>query len=195
MGVFEKAKNITDTDLRIVVTGSSDPAEALRRHVLRLEETQRQLKGPEGFLDRQREWLEESVERKLGLAEEWDKRAAAAVEADRDDLARHAIRRKKELLRSLNEDRQSLNDLMPQLEEVRSRLKNIRRKIAKAREVRATLCDDPEFTPTESAASEPATPAAGSPTSEDDVLDQAGEGEVDEELRRLKRRLGPGRDS
>ncbi|HUW59294.1 MAG TPA: hypothetical protein VMZ92_21855, partial [Planctomycetota bacterium] len=104
MGLFEKARNITDTELRVVVAESADPAGSLRRHILSLEESQRQLRSSQGFLRRQRDWLEKSAERKLSLAEEWEKRALTAARQDRDDLARHALVRKKELLRSMGED-------------------------------------------------------------------------------------------
>ncbi|HUV39385.1 MAG TPA: hypothetical protein VMY39_07205, partial [Planctomycetota bacterium] len=121
MGLLEQARNITDTDLRLLVQESSEPEEALRRHILSLEESQRQLKSSQGFLTRQSTWLEKSAERKLSLAEEWDRRALTAARGDRDDLARHALLRKKELLRSMSEDRRQLERILPQLREVEER--------------------------------------------------------------------------
>jgi phage shock protein A len=191
MGLFEKTKNITDTDLRIVVQGSDDPSEALRRHILSLEESQRQLKSSQGFLERQRQWLESSAERKLSLAEEWAKRAAAAArqtEGSGDDLARHALLRKKELLRSMGEDRRQLEGLVGQLAEVERRLGQVRQKILKARAVRERLFGEG------AAAVEPASAGAAAPPEPrperpPTTLSAQEQREIDEELRDLKRRL------
>jgi len=192
MGLLEKSKNITDTDLRLLVQQSAEPREALRRHILSLEESQRQLRSSQGFLGRQCTWLERSAERKLELAEEWDRRALTAARAERDDLAKHALLRKKELLRSMSEDRRQLERLQPQLAEVEERLGAVRRKIAKSRAVRATLFDE---TGGEAAAEDddppdagPSRPAGGDADAAGDLTERE-QAELDEELRDLKRRL------
>jgi phage shock protein A len=142
MGLFEQARNITDTDLRIIVQESSDPSEAMRRHILSLEESHRQLKSSLNTLERQRAWLENSAERKLTLAEEWDKRAATAALGARDDLARHALLRKKELLQSMAEDRRQLEQVLPQLSDVQARQNEVHGKILKARAVRSKFFEE-----------------------------------------------------
>ncbi len=139
MGLFERARNITDTNLRILVQESQDPEEALRRHILSLEESQRQLRGSEEVMGRQRDWLESSAERKLTLAEEWSRRAEAAQRGGRADLASHARERKEELMRSMGEDRRQLETLRPQLEETSRRLEDLREKVRKARAAREQL--------------------------------------------------------
>ena len=144
MGIFEKARAITDTDLRILVEGSEDPEESLRRHILNLEESHRQLRGSQGVMDRQRQWLESSAERKLSLAEEWQRRAEAASRQGREDLANHALERKQELMLSMGEDRRQLEALRPQLGETERRLEDLREKIRKARAVRERLFGKPD---------------------------------------------------
>ena len=139
MGLFERARNITDTNLRILVEESGDPEETLRRHILSLEESQRQLRGSEEVMARQREWLESSAERKLTLAEEWQRRGEASEGQGRADLASHARERKEELMRSMGEDRRQLEALRPQLEETSRRLEDLREKVRKARAVREQL--------------------------------------------------------
>jgi phage shock protein A len=139
LGILEKAKNITDTDLRLVVTQASDPEAALRRHILSLEESQRQLRGSEEHLARQCDWLQAGIDRKLALAESWDKREAQAKAAGREDLAQHARERKNELLAQLAEDRRELDRVAPQVSEVRTRLEEVRAKIVKARDARKQL--------------------------------------------------------
>jgi len=189
MGLFEKAKSITDTDLRILVQESSEPEEALRRHILSLEESQRQLRSSEGFLGRQSTWLEKSAERKLTLAEEWDRRALTAAREDRDDLARHALLRKKELLRSMAEDRRQLERILPQLREVEERLAGVRRKILKSKAVRTKLFGGNGVDLSEET---PRTPERESRRRVDDDIASLTEHEareLDDELKDLKRRL------
>ena len=190
MGLFEKARNITDTELRVVVAESADPAGSLRRHILSLEESQRQLRSSQGFLRRQRDWLEKSAERKLSLAEEWEKRALTAARQDRDDLARHALVRKKELLQSMGEDRRQLERILPQLEEADRRLSEVRQKILKARAVRTRLFGEGE-TGVLDADDAASTDTAGSrPVErEESDLTERERQELDEELEDLKRRL------
>jgi phage shock protein A len=195
MGIFEKAKNITDTDLRVMLEDSSEPAQTLRRHILSLEESQRQLKSSQGFLERQRAWLEASAERKLRLAEEWEGRAASAARQSRDDLARHALLRKKELLRSMGDDRAQLEHILPQLAELDGRLGEVRQKILKAKSVRARFFDG-ETTATTPApgdvdAQTPHDPASPPPASDDSRrLTESERQELDDELADLKRRMG-----
>jgi phage shock protein A len=151
MGLFERARNITDTNLRILVAESSDPEEALRHHILSLEESQRQLRGSEEVMESQRQWLESSAERKLNLAEEWQRRAEAEERQGRADLATHAVERKQELMRSMGEDRRQLETLRPQLEETSRRLEDLREKVRKARAAREQLFGEtPGAGPTES---------------------------------------------
>jgi len=190
MGLLEKSKNITDTDLRVLVQESPEPEAALRRHILSLEESQRQLKSSQGFLARQCTWLERSAERKLELAEEWDKRALTAARQNRDDLAKHALLRKKELLRSMSEDRRQLERILPQLREVEDGLSEVRRKIAKSRAVRAKLFDADDADA--AADAEPdgsAGPGRPAPVAGASELTEREQAELDEELKDLKRRL------
>ena len=190
MGLMEKAKNITDTSLRILVRDSSDPSEALRQHILSLEESQRQLGSSRGFLERQRKWLESSAERKLKLAEEWESRAATAAKSGRDDLARHALLRKRELLRSMSEDRRQLVQILPQLEELEGRVCEVRQKILKARAARAKAFGAGGTVPEEEESSG-AAPTAASHADDgiEEALPEGERKELDEELDDLKRRL------
>jgi hypothetical protein len=195
MGIFEKAKNITDTDLRVMLQDSSEPAQTLRRHILSLEESQRQLKSSQGFLERQRAWLEASAERKLRLAEEWEGRAASAARQSRDDLARHALLRKKELLRSMGDDRAQLEHILPQLAELDGRLGEVRQKILKAKSVRARFFDGETTAPApvpDDADARTAGAAASPPPAPDDSgrLTESERQELDDELADLKRRMG-----
>jgi len=193
MGIFEKAKNITDTDLRIMLQDSSEPAQTLRRHILSLEESQRQLKSSQGFLERQRAWLEASAERKLRLAEEWEGRAAGAARQSRDDLARHALLRKKELLRSMGDDRAQLERILPQLAELDGRLGEVRQKILKAKSVRARFFEGETASPSAPDLDAQTPPEAVSPPSVADDsrrLTESERRELDQELEDLKRRMG-----
>jgi len=195
MGLFEQAKNITDTDLRILLQESSEPAETLRRHILSLEESQRQLKSSQGFLERQRKWLEASAERKLRLAEEWEGRAASAARQSRDDLARHALLRKKELLRSMSEDRTQLERILPQLQELDGRLGEVRQKILKAKSVRERFFEgDPARTPDRADTDTRASGSAPGVERDSPELTESERQELDEELKDLKRRMETGSD-
>jgi phage shock protein A len=147
MGIFEKARSITDTDLRILVQEADDAEEALRRHILSLEESHRQLEGSRGTLDRQHRWLEASAERKLALAEEWRRRADASKAQGREDLAIHARERQQELMLSMGEDRRQLEAIRPQLAEADRRIEDLREKIRKARAAREKLFGDAESGP------------------------------------------------
>jgi hypothetical protein len=196
MGIFEKAKSITDTDLRVMLEDSSEPAQTLRRHILSLEESQRQLKSSQGFLERQRAWLEASAERKLRLAEEWEGRAATAARQSRDDLARHALLRKKELLRSMGDDRAQLEHIFPQLAGLDERLGEVRQKILKAKSVRARFFDGETTTATKPAPEDalvqsPHDPASPPPVPDDSRrLTESEQQELDDDLADLKRRMG-----
>ncbi len=190
MGIFEKARNITDTDLRILLEKASEPSDALRRHILSLEESQRQLRSSRNFLEKQRTWLENSAERKLGLAEEWESRAMTAARQDRDDLARHALIRKKELLLSMSEDRRQLERILPQLTQTEGQAREVRKKILKAKALRSRLFEDGKVgTLTDDDVAELESEDDSPTTTDRAERSQFDEQELDNELEDLKRRL------
>ena len=139
MGLFEQARNITDTDLRVVLTQSDQPVDALKAHILKLEASQRELVRSEEFLVRQRDWLEQAVERSLGVAEQSAARAEKMVAAGREDLAREALLDKKESMRQMSADARQLERLERSLAEARGQRAQLEARINQARRIRARI--------------------------------------------------------
>ena len=139
MGIFEQARNITDTSLRLVLDASDEPAEALKRHILKLEASLRDLARSEESIVRQCQWLGANVERNLKLAEASEARAAKLLELGREQPARETLRDKRESVRQVSADQRRLAPLEASLSGVRDQLQQLQRRITQAKKVRARL--------------------------------------------------------
>ena len=194
MGLFEQARNITDTDLRLVLTESSQPVDALKKHILKLEASLRELVRGEEYLVKQREWLDQAVERNLKLAEQSEARAARMLELGREEEARGALLEKRESLGQMSADRRQLEREERTLTDLRRQRRQLEQRIDQARRIRVRMAAGEPLSESDlhPVPSEP--PAEPEPVRPAPELSPGDEDELTKEIERLRRQSkGPPR--
>ena len=197
MGISEQARNVTDTSLKLVLTTSDDPAQALKRHILKLEASHRDLARSEESVVNQCRWLSDNIERNLKLAGAEEARAGKLIERNQEAPARDALRDKRDALRRATADQRKLAQLEDSLPALRDQLRGLRERIDQAKTLRTRMTAgeklregdlhrqaDPTTPPS------PPVPAPARQSLPDDptpALDE--EKELDRELERLRDRL------
>ena len=195
MGISEQARNVTDTSLRLVLTTSDDPSQALKRHILKLEASHRDLLQSETSVVNQCRWLSDNIERNLKLARAEEVRAGKLIEHKQDQRARDALRDKRDALRRTTADQRKLAQLEDSLPALREQLRELRERIDQARTLRtrmtagetvqeSDLHRQTEPTPPSTAPTPARRDLPNEPTS---TLDE--EKELDREMQRLRDRL------
>ena len=195
MGISEQARNVTDTSLKLVLTTSDDPVQALKRHILKLEASHRDLARSEGSVVNQCRWLSDNIERNLKLAQAEETRAQKLLEHNQEKSARDALRDKRDALRRTTADQRKLTQLENSLPALRDQLRGLRERIDQAKALRTRMTagenlqesDLHRQTEPTSQSPAPAPERQDLPDEPTLVLDE--EKELDRELERLRDRL------
>jgi phage shock protein A len=139
MGLLERAKNLLTTSLSDLLAKAESPERMLAAHILELTQIERQ--GRRSLLDVIKE--EKILQRKLTELKEaealWQGRAEAALQRERDDLARRALIRKRELAREKATLSQEVDNLRRVKDDLKNTLRSIRERMETARRERARL--------------------------------------------------------
>lgn len=139
MGLLERAKNILTTSLSDLLAKAESPPRMLAAHILELTKIERQ--GRRSLLDVIRE--EKRLAQKLAQIEEemalWQSRAEAALERERDDLARRALIRKRELAQEAADLSKEIENLGQVKADLKNTLRSITERMETARRERARL--------------------------------------------------------
>jgi len=139
MGLLERARNILKTSLSDLLAKAESPQRMLAAHILELTKIERQ--GRRSLLDVLKQ--EKILSQKLAEIEEaealWQSRAEAALEKERDDLARRALIRKRELTRQAADLSKEIESLRRVKADLKNTLSSITERMETARRERARL--------------------------------------------------------
>ncbi len=142
MGLLERARNILTTSLSDLLAKAESPQRMLAAHILELTRIERQ--GRRSLLDVIKE--EKRLQQKLTEIAEaealWQDRAEMALEKERDDLAKGALLRKRELARQAAELSQEIDNLRQVKDDLKNTLRSITERMEAARRERARLLGD-----------------------------------------------------
>jgi len=142
MGLLERARNILTTSLSDLLAKAESPQRMLAAHILELTRIERQ--GRRSLLDVIKE--EKRLQQKLTEIAEaealWQDRAEMALEKERDDLAKGALLRKRELARQAAELSREIDNLRQVKDDLKNTLRSITERMEAARRERARLLGD-----------------------------------------------------
>ena len=135
MGLFQRITDVLRSNINDLISRAEDPEKMLNAAI---EEMQRQILEAKSrvamsIADEKR--LNKQYESERNKVEDWEKKAMAAVRAERDDLAREALSRKKEHAAAaeqyeaqLDNQRIAVDELKKALTALTSKLEETRRK-------------------------------------------------------------------
>ncbi|KPJ59736.1 MAG: hypothetical protein AMS15_06750 [Planctomycetes bacterium DG_23] len=203
MGLLERAKNILTTSLSDLLAKAESPQRELSAHILELAKIEGQ--GRRSLLDvvREEKWLQRKLTELQEAEALWQSRAEAALERERDDLARRALTRKRELAREAATAKGEVENLRQVKADLKNTLRSIRERMEVARRERARLLGEAtrqrlqrleeaaaEKTP-EAVLDELEAWAALEAEDKTDKILELQKDEIESELKDLKKRLLP----
>ena len=133
MGIFSRTKDVQQADIEALLSSSNDPLKTARLIINEMEDTLVEARSTAvRTLARKKEIQRRMDDLKI-QAEDWERKAALAIEKDREDLARGALAVK---LR-VEQERVQIAELLPpveiELEKLDTDLADLRVKLAEAR--------------------------------------------------------------
>jgi len=138
MGTFSRLRYVIAANVNSLIEKAEDPEKLLKALIRDMEDAAEDARLASADLLAEQTHLQRMKERFEGEIEEWSERAEKAVQTNRDDLARAALKAKSELeqaLKSANDESESLDARIVQLEFDVATLKN------KLTEAKTTLKD------------------------------------------------------
>ena len=138
MGTFSRLRYVIAANVNSLIEKAEDPEKLLKALIRDMEDAAEDARLASADLLAEQTHLQRMKERFEGEISEWSERAEKAVQTNRDDLARAALKAKAELeqaLKSANDESKSLDARIVQLEFDVATLKN------KLSEAKTTLKD------------------------------------------------------
>ena len=138
MGTFSRLRYVIAANVNSLIEKAEDPEKLLKALIHDMEDAAEDARLASADLLAEQSHLQRMKERFADEIEEWSERAEKAVQTNRDDLARAALKAKSELeqaLKSANDESESLDARIVQLEFDVATLKN------KLTEAKTTLKD------------------------------------------------------
>jgi phage shock protein A len=134
MGVFRRVRDIINSNINSVLDKAEDPEKLVRLMIQEMDETLVEVKsacaGAMAAQKRVRRQLKQVKEKK----NQWGERARLAVDKDRDDLARDALRQQRECRERVEDLEDELSELDSVVGRYQEDIRAIEEKIAEARE-------------------------------------------------------------
>ncbi len=96
MGILERMSTIIRANINELLDRAEDPEKLLNQLIRDMEDQIQQARGQVAAMIAQEKELQADLEEAKGLAAEWASKAELAVRQGRDDLAREALRRKRD---------------------------------------------------------------------------------------------------
>ena len=96
MGIMDRLNNLIRANLNDLIDQAEDPEKLIEQILRDMQDNMGQARSQVAAMIAQEKELEVDLNENRRLAEEWGRKAQRAVEAGKDDLAREALRRKKD---------------------------------------------------------------------------------------------------
>jgi len=133
MGIFSRTRDVQQADIEALLASSNDPLKTARLIINEMEDTLVEARSTAVRTLARKKELQRRMDDLQGQAQDWEKKAALAIEKAREDLARGALAVK---LR-VEQERAQLASLLPpveaELEKLDADLADLRVKLAEAR--------------------------------------------------------------
>jgi phage shock protein A len=133
MGIFSRTRDVQQADIEALLEASNDPLKTVRVIINEMEDTLVEARSAAVRTLARKKEIQRRLDELKTESDDWERKAALALEKNREDLARGALAVK---LR-LGQERQQLADLLPpvelELDKLETDLGELRAKLAEAR--------------------------------------------------------------
>ncbi len=139
MSIFTRFKDIVSSNLNSMLDKAENPEKLLRLMIQEMEDTLVELKASCAQVMADKTRLGRSAERLSGEVALWEGRAALAMEKGREDLAREALLRKREILAEVTRLGQEVASADETVSRYRDEIGQVEEKLTQAREKQRNL--------------------------------------------------------
>lgn len=128
MGIFDRVSNLVRANVNDLLDRAEDPEKMLEQIIRDMESGIGDARSQVAAMIAQEKELEADYEANAKLADEWGEKAKRAVAASKDDLAREALRRKKDADENANVYQQQLEIQKQTVSKLKSQLNQLEAK-------------------------------------------------------------------
>src|SRR5579883_1893836 len=125
MGLLERVRAIIRANISDILNRAEDPEKALDQMIADMNENLVKARQAAALAIAAQSRLQAQYEQRIQAAEEWQRRAAAAVDRGDDDAARDALRRKLQYQQEAKQLHESLQAQSAHLEDLRSNVEQL----------------------------------------------------------------------
>jgi len=138
-GMFARMTDILRSNLNEALDRAEDPEKLIRQMIREMEEAVNKATASVGTAVANQKRLERQHDERANQAQDWQRKAERAVEADEDKLARRALERKTVLQRTVEELAPAVEESRKTAQQLREQLRELKGKLEEARTRQGTL--------------------------------------------------------
>jgi len=139
MGVFSRLRDIVNSNLNVMLERAEDPEKLIKLMILEMEDTLVEIKASAAGVMATRKKARRELDRSQAKAAEWGDRARLALDKQREDLAREALREKRFYLKQADMQESEVAELDGLIEQYGDDIRQLEDKLAEAREKHRVL--------------------------------------------------------
>ena len=132
MGIFERFRRLVRSNLNDMISKAEDPEKMLNQLITDMNQQLIESKKSVASAIADEKKIERQMNQSQEQSQEWERKAKLAVRAGKDDLAKEALNRKREMEQYAQEYQEQLEQQHASVEKLKSSLRGLQQKIEEA---------------------------------------------------------------
>jgi phage shock protein A len=132
MGIFSRLKTVVSSNINDLISKAEKPEKMLNQLIIDMNEQLIESKKAVAMAIADEKKLEREKENQAALAQEWERKAMLAVNAEKDDLAKEALLRKQEYDKAAAEYQKQWESQKAAVDKLKESLRELQNKIEEA---------------------------------------------------------------
>ena len=132
MGIFERFRRLVQSNLNDMISKAEDPEKMLNQLITDMNQQLIESKKSVASAIADEKKIERQMNQSKEQAQEWERKAMLAVRAGKDDLAKEALARKREMEKYAGEYKEQLDQQHESVEKLKTSLRGLQQKIEEA---------------------------------------------------------------
>lgn len=133
MAIFQRITDLLKANINDLIDRAEDPEKMVKQIIIDMEEQVSSATNSLGQAMASEKQALKQLENTKKLVTEWEQKAKLALEANKQELARQAIRNKLDAEQNVKSFEKAYNEIHLQVKELQTRVENLRSKLEEAR--------------------------------------------------------------
>ncbi len=134
MGVFSRLRDIVNANLNAMLEKAEDPEKLIKLMIMEMEDTLVEIKASAAGVMATRKKVQRDLQYSRSKSNDWAEKAALAVDKDREDLAREALKEKRFYISQAEALERELAEFDILVEQYQNDIRQLEEKLTEARE-------------------------------------------------------------